>query len=172
MPEWLTWGIAVIGLLGGSGGFAAYLRARGQNRVEAAKQQTDDRTLLFKDTREWLSYQDAQINNLIARNEALELRLSAQAEKQAAHSAAHTSEIIELQRQDREKAAQIAKLSTQNTEQAAQIQTLTDERQQYIEKLAVVEAQRVFLESEVNILRQDNLRLRELLPPRVEVEKA
>ena len=154
MPEWLAIVLAILGggILTGAG---AFLRSVGQNRVERAKQQTDDRTLLFKDTREWLAYQDAQIASLITRNEQLEARLTAQSEKQAAHSAAHSAEIAELQRQDREKTGQIA--------------TLTEERQQYIERLKVSEAKAGFLERENNELRGENARLRTLLPVRIGV---
>jgi len=170
MPEWLAIVLAILGggLLTGAG---AFLRSVGQNRVERAKQQTDDRTLLFKDTREWLAYQDAQIASLITRNEQLEARLTAQAEKQASHSATHTAEIAELQRQDREKTAQLTALTEQNTRQAAQIASLTDERQQYIERLKVSETKAGFLERENNELRSENARIRALLPVRVEISE-
>lgn len=164
MPEWLAITLAILGggLLTGAG---AFLRARGQNRIEAAKQQTDDRTLLFKDTREWLAYQDAQIASLIARNGTLEARLLTQGEKQAAHSA----EIEALQRQDREKTAQITRLQEQNTQQAAQIATLTEENASTTQRLKVEIAKGEFLERECNDLRRENERLRTLLPPRFEV---
>ncbi len=169
MPEWLTVLLAILGggILTGAG---AFLRARGQNRTDAAKQQTDDRTLLFKDTREWLAYQDAQIANLITRNERLEASQAAQAEKQAAHSAAHTAEIAELQRQNREQAAQLAAHTTQNAQQAGQIATLTEENTVTTQQLKIEIAKREFVERENGELRREIERLREKLPARTEAK--
>ena len=170
MPEWLTILLAILGggILTGAG---AFLRARGQNRVDAAKQQTDDRTLLFKDTREWLAYQDAQITNLITRNERQEAQLAAQIEKQAAHSAAHSAEITELQRQNREQAAQLAAHTTQNAQQAAQIEKLTEENTVTAQQLKIEIAKREFVERENGELRREIERLRTLLPLRIEVSE-
>jgi chromosome segregation ATPase len=182
MPEWLAIFLALLGggLLTGAG---AFIRARGQNRIESARQQTDDRALLFKDTREWLAWQDAQITNLIASRETLEKRLNEQAVTQATHSAAHSSEIAELQRQNRDQSDQMKQLRDQNTTQAQQIETqaqqidlFTTERQQYIEqlaaaqeKIATVQARATWLESELNIEREEARRLKALMPVRIEV---
>lgn len=164
MPDWLPIVIAVLGggLLTGLG---TILRGHGQTRNEQAKLASDDRAA-------WMTYQGAQIETLIKRNETVEARLNAQIEKQAAHSAAHSAEITELQRQNREQADQMIQLRDQNAQQAQQIATLTDERQQYIEKLAIVQARATWLEAALNVEREDNRRLREQLPPRIEVQEA
>jgi hypothetical protein len=175
IPEWLTVLLAILGggMLTGAG---AFLRARGQNRNEQTKLASDDRALLFKDTREWLAYQGAQIESLIKSKEILEASQAAQAVTQATHSAAHSSEIAELQRQNREQADQMKQLRDQNTTQAQQIDLFTTERQQYIEQLAAAQekvatalARATWLEAELNIEKEQNQRLKALMPVRVEI---
>jgi chromosome segregation ATPase len=169
MPEWLTnilaseWAKTLTTFVIG-GGLVAFYRARSQNRV-------DERAQLQKEQAEFrqalsgeLGALRGQVQQLAATNDKLESTVNEQGR-----------ELERLRTLDEVKTGQIQRLQSQNSEQgrqlaeqATQIQALTDEKAQMIQRLQVSESQRTFLERENGQLRQENQRLREKLPPRLD----
>jgi Tfp pilus assembly protein PilP len=162
----------VLASLVAGGGLATLLRAFGQNRTDRYNAVTAERSQLSTEQAEFraamaaqLARLDAQVAEQSRRNDALEIQ-----------GLEHVKQIAVLERDKDVQAHQIANLQRQNegqgkqiTEQHARIEALTEEKAQIIQRLQVAEAKADFLERENNQLRQENLRLRERLPTRVEV---
>lgn len=164
MPDWLTWGIAVVGLLGGSGGIAAYLRARGQNRTDDRRALTEEQASFRQAMAAELAALRQKVNDLEKGKDAVEVQAADQGKQIAALEVRNAYQEQQIEKQ----AGEIAALKVQNTEQAGQIATLTTERQEYLTRLKIAETRADVLERECNDLRNENMRLRSKLPPRTE----
>lgn len=165
MPEWATWVIAMVGLLGGSGGLAAYLRARGQNRNDERSQLTTEQIAFRQALAIELTALRAQVTELDKSKDALEDKAAEQGKQIAVLSKENEYQARSIAAQ----AEQIGRLSDQNAKQASQIAALTEENVSATQRLAIVTAQKDFLEKECNELRMEVQRMRVLLPVRIEV---
>ncbi len=163
MPDWVTWGLGVIGAIGGLyTGWATIVRARGQNKNDERSQLTTEQVSYRQSLREDMAILRAQVAELDKSKDALEAISAEQGKQIAVLSRENEYQAREMRAQ----AEQISALHDQNGKQASQIATLTEERQQHISRLAVVTAQKDFLEREVNELRTEVQRLQGQLPPR------
>ncbi len=166
MPEWATWVIAVVGLLGGSGGLAAYLRARGENRNDERSQLTTEQIAFRQALAAELTALRVQVAELDKSKDALEDK----AAEQGKQIAVLTRENEYQARETKLQAEQIGLLRDQNAKQASQIAALTEENTSTTQRLAIVTAQKDFIEKENNDLRREVERLREKLPARIEAK--
>jgi chromosome segregation ATPase len=164
MPDWVTWVFGAFATLGGMTGLAAFVRARGQNRVDDRRQLTDEQIALRQSMRE----QFAEVRQQLRDSEADKDKLEAQLLETAALSQRLLERSEAQEKRIKEQEAQIAALCTQNAQQAQQIAALTEERAAYIEQLSIAKSRAEFLEREVNTLRTENTRLRDKLPARTE----
>jgi chromosome segregation ATPase len=165
MPDWLTWGLAVVGLLGGSGGIAAYLRARGQNRNDERSQLTTEQIAFRQALAVELTALRAQVAELDKSKDGLE----AQTAEQGKQIAVLTRENEYQARDMKAQAEQIGVLHDQDAKKTSQIEKLTEENASTTQQLKIEIAKNNFLEKENNELRREVERLKKQKPARVEV---
>lgn len=166
MPDWVTWVFGAFATLGGMTGLAAFVRARGQNRVDDRKQLSDEQ-IAFRQT---MAEQLAAIRQQLRDSETDKDKLEAQLHETVALSNRLLERSETQERCIKEQNEQIAALRAQNAQQAQQIAALTEERAAYIEQLSIAKSRAEFLEREVNTLRTENTRLRDKLPTRTTEE--
>lgn len=155
--------VAIVVGLGGLGGWAAFIRARGQNRVDDRAQLTSEQQDFRKSMAEQLSALRTQVGESDRRNDVLERESREQGERIAVLSSRNEYQERELKAQ----AEQIVMLRTQNAQQAVQIAALTEEKASVIQRLQTTEAKYTFVERENNELRQEITRLHKQLPARM-----
>lgn len=164
MPDWVTWMFGTFATLGGMTGLAAFVRARGQNKVDDRRQLTDEQIAFRQAQAADLASIRQQLRDGEADKDKLEVRLN--------ETIAVSNRLLERsetqERRIKEQEEQIAALRSQNAQQAQQIAALTEERAAYLEQLSIAKSRAEFLEREVNALRIENQRLRDKLPARVE----
>lgn len=164
MPDWVTWVFGAFATLGGMTGLAAFVRARGQNRIDDRRQLSDEQIAFRQTMAAELAAVRQQARDTTADNDKLETRLN-----ETVGLSQRLLERSEAQeKRIREQEEQIAALRAQNAQQAQQIAALTEERAAYIEQLSIAKSRAEFLEREVNTLRTENTRLRDKLPARTE----
>lgn len=166
MPDWVTWMFGAFATLGGMTGLAAFVRARGQNKVDDRRQLTDEQIALRQSMRE----QFAEVRQQLRDSESDKDKLEAQLHETTALSNRLLERSDAQEKRIKDQEEQIAVLRAQNAQQAHQIDTLTEERAAHIERLGIAETKADFLERENNVIRAENARLREKLPIRTEEE--
>ncbi len=167
MPDWVTWVIAVIGTIGGLyTGWATIVRARGQNKNDERSQLTTEQVSYRQSLREDMAILRAQVAELDKSKDALEAIAAEQGKQIAVLSRENEYQAREMRAQ----AEQISALHDQNGKQASQIAALTEENTSTTQRLAIVTAQKDFIEKENNELRREVERLREKLPARTEAK--
>lgn len=164
MPEWITLVFGAFATIGGLTGLAAYVRARGQNRVDDRRLTLDEQIAFRADMRGEIAALRTKIAELEKSKDATELVSAEQGKQLTALEVKNSYQAEQLAAQ----ATEIRALREQNAQQAAQIAALTDERAAYLERLKIAEAKNDFMERENGDLRRENQRLREKLPLRTE----
>ena len=164
----VTWSMVILMLsgFGGLTGLAAYVRAKGQNTYDDRSQLTQEQQAFRAAMAAELAALRQQVIGVEARNDTLE----AETRRQGELIAALTAQKDYQEKQLKGQAEQIDSLRTQNMTQAAQIAALTEEKAGYAQRVQIAEAQKDFLSRENTQLRQENQRLRERLPARIETE--
>jgi hypothetical protein len=157
--------LIVTALVGGGGGIAALLRARGQNKVDLSAQLTNEQV-------KFREHMASEIARLDTAHAAAEKR----GDELAALQQEGVKAIAKLQQQNSDQAEQIKTLTRQNNDQATQIAELRTQNEQILSEKAqaihiaqVATSAKEFLERENGELRREVQRLKEQLPPRIEV---
>lgn len=156
-----------IATLGGLGGLAAFIRARGQNRTDFVAQLNSGAQALITAYENRVTKLEAKIEVLQKHSDDQDEQLRKQGEElsyRKAQSEQNDRAIVELK-------GTVQQLQTQNAQQAVQIAQLTDEKARLINRVTIAESKYTFIENENNILRTENERLRAALPMRTEAHR-